>query len=397
VTLTADRTTPRGLRESRLGLWSLGLAACLAVTTEMLPVGLLPDIGRTFAVSDSVTGLLVSLYAVMVAAFAVPLTLATSRFARKPLLLATLLGYALSNLLVAGAPAFAVVAAGRTVGGITHALFFSLIIGYVPRLVARADVGRALAVVGGGASAGFVVGVPLSTSLGHATGWRVSFGVLAVTALGTFALVSRLLPGVEHAPTARRTRGGGRRELAAVSVSNTLTFLGQFTVYTFISVLLLASGVAPVYVGPILLMCGACGLLGLWYVGRRLDRNPRRTAVLILTTLIGSLAVLGIAGPMFAAVVVAAAVWCAAFGGVPSIYQACAVRTHAVSPEMAGAWTNASANIGIAGGAAIGAGLLQTAGLWSLPWAGVCLAALGLAVVALSRRAFPSDVDATKV
>ena len=50
-------------------------------------MGLLPHIGAAFAVSDSVTGLLVSLYAVMVAALAVPLTVATSRFCRKPLLL----------------------------------------------------------------------------------------------------------------------------------------------------------------------------------------------------------------------------------------------------------------------------------------------------------------------
>ena len=390
VTLTADRVTPQGLRKSLPGLWSLGLASCLAVTTEMLPVGLLPDIGHTFAVSDSVTGLLVSLYAVMVATLAVPLTLATSRFARKPLLLATLLGYALSNVLVAAAPVFGVVAAGRTVGGVTHALFFSLIIGYVPRLVARADVGRALALVGGGASAGFVVGVPLSTTLGTAVGWRSSFAVLAVMAVLTFALVSRLLPGVAHEPTARRPDRRGRRQLTAVSMSNMLTFLGQFTVYTFISVVLLASGVAPVFVGPILLVCGACGLLGLWYVGRDLDRNPRRTALLILATLIGALVVLGWAGSTLVAVVLAAAVWNAAFGGVPSIYQACAVRTHAVSPEMAGAWTNATANVGIAGGAAIGAGLLNTTGLWSLPWAGACLAALGLAVVVLSRKAFPS-------
>ena len=390
VTLTADRVTPQGLRKSLPGLWSLGLASCLAVTTEMLPVGLLPDIGHTFAVSDSVTGLLVSLYAVMVATLAVPLTLATSRFARKPLLLATLLGYALSNVLVAAAPVFGVVAAGRTVGGVTHALFFSLIIGYVPRLVARADVGRALALVGGGASAGFVVGVPLSTTLGTAVGWRSSFAVLAVMAVLTFALVSRLLPGVAHEPTARTPDRRGRRQLTAVSMSNMLTFLGQFTVYTFISVVLLASGVAPVFVGPILLVCGACGLLGLWYVGRDLDRNPRRTALLILATLIGALVVLGWAGSTLVAVVLAAAVWNAAFGGVPSIYQACAVRTHAVSPEMAGAWTNATANVGIAGGAAIGAGLLNTTGLWSLPWAGACLAALGLAVVVLSRKAFPS-------
>ena len=171
--------SPRGLRGALPGLLSLALASCLAVTTEMLPVGLLPNIGAAFAVPDSVTGLLVGLYAVMVAALAVPLTIATSRFARKPLLLATLVGYAVSNALVAMAPAFAVVAAGRTVGGITHALFFSLVIGYAPRLVSKAHVGRALALAGSGASLGFVLGVPLLTSLGIATGWRVPFIVLA--------------------------------------------------------------------------------------------------------------------------------------------------------------------------------------------------------------------------
>lgn len=74
---------------------------------------------------------------------------------------------------------------------------------------------------------------------------------------------------------------------------------------------------------------------------------------------------------------------------MPSIYQACAVHTHAVSPELAGAWVNATVNLGIAGGAAIGAGLLQSAGLWSLPWVGAALVALSLAVILLARRAFP--------
>ncbi len=147
VTLTADRAAAHGLRSRLPGLLSLAMASCLAVTTEMLPVGLLPDIGATFSMPESVTGLLVTLYAMMVAALAVPLTVATTRFDRRPLLLATLLGYVVSNVLVAAAPTFAVVAAGRAVGGLTHALFFSLTIGYVPRLVARADVGRALAIV----------------------------------------------------------------------------------------------------------------------------------------------------------------------------------------------------------------------------------------------------------
>jgi predicted MFS family arabinose efflux permease len=341
-------------------------------------------------VSPSVTGLLVSLYAVMVAALAVPLTVATSRFGRKPLLLTTLVGYAVSNALVAVAPAFTVVAIGRAVGGTTHALFFSLVIGYAPRLVSRAHVGRALALAGGGASAGMVLGVPLTTSLGTAVGWRASFALLAALSIVTFVLVGRLLPRVNHERASGRSTRSGRSALAAVSASNLFSFLGQFTVYTFVSVLLLSSGVSPAFVGPILLACGACGLLSLWWVGRRLDRSPRRAAVVVLGTVAVAVVTLGATWPSLVAVVIATAVWNGAFGGLPSIYQACAVRTHAVSPELAGAWVNATANAGIAGGAAIGAGLLQTAGLSSLPWVGASLIGVGLAVVLLSRRAFPA-------
>jgi predicted MFS family arabinose efflux permease len=389
MTLTAEQTSARGLRESLPGLLSLALASCVAVTTEMLPVGLLPEIGTTFTVADSVTGLLVSLYAAMVATLAVPLTVATSRFARKPLLLTTLACYALSSALVAAAPSFAVVAVGRTLGGVTHALFFSLVIGYSPRLVSGAHVGRALALAGSGASAGLVLGVPLLTSFGAAAGWRASFAALAVLSVLTFILVTKLLPRVDHEPMSTRHFSGGRRQVAAVATSNTLVFLGQFTVYTFISVLLLASGATPAFVGPILLASGACGLLGLWYAGRGLDRNPRRTAVVVVAGTVGAVLLLGVTWPTLVTVVVATAIWSAAFGGVPSIYQACAVRAQAMPPELAGAWINSTANIGIAGGAAIGAGLLHTVGLSWLPWPGALLMACGLGVILLCRRAFP--------
>jgi predicted MFS family arabinose efflux permease len=380
-----------GIRDNAPGLLSLASAACLAVTTEILPVGLLPSIGSTFDVPDSVTGLLVSLYAVMVAVLAVPLTIATARFARKPLLLATVAGYVVSNTLVAAAPVFAVVAVGRTVGGLTHALFFSLLIGYAPRLVSRAHVGRALALVASGASTGLVLGVPLSTSLGTAFGWRVSFAVLAGWSILTFAFVTKLLPRVSNERTSSGQQRTGRGALAAVAASNTLAFLGQFTLYTFISVVLLTSGISKALIGPILLVCGACGLVGVWYSGRNLDRNPRRTVVVMLAVVISAVAVVGTTWPTAVTVVVATVIWNGAFSGLPSIYQACAVRTHAVSPELAGAWVNATANVGIAGGAAIGAGLLQTTGLQSLPWVCAALIGLGLAVILLSPKAFPAQ------
>ena len=391
MSVTLDQAATRGLREALPALLSLALASCLAVTTEMLPVGLLPDLGAAFEVSDSTTGLLVGLYAVMVALFAVPLTVLTSRFARKPLLMATVAGYAVSNAAVAVAPSFVVVAAGRTVGGLTHALFFSLLIGYTPRLVSRAIVGRALAIAGCGVSAGLVLGVPLLTSLGAATGWRTPFAVLAVASVGTFALIGAVLPGVPNAEETAEREPGRRGRLVAVSASNTLVFVGHFTAYTFISLLLIGSGVSATFIGPILLGCGACGLIGLWYAGRGLDRNPRRTTLIILCATLIAVAALGAAWPVMAGVLAATAIWCGAFGGVPSLYQACAVRTHAVSPERAGAWVNATANVGIAGGSALGAALLETAGLGVLPWVAIALMSAGTVVVALSRSAFPAQ------
>ncbi|MCP2626413.1 MFS transporter [Mycolicibacterium smegmatis] len=389
VPLTASRTG--GLRSSLPGLLTLAAASALAVTTEMLPIGLLPQIADAFGVSASVSGLLVGLYAVMVAALAVPLTVATSRFARKPLLMATVAGYLVSNTVVAAAPVFAVLAMGRAVGGITHALFFSLVIGYAPRLVPGGTVGRALAVAGSGASVGLVVGAPVLTTLGAAAGWRAPFVVLAGLAVCTLVMLSKILPAVDHDPDGRSSQAGRRGRLAAVAASNTLVFLGHFTVYTFISVILLANGAPPALVGPILLICGACGLLGLWYAGHGLDRNPRRTTLALLGALMLTVAALAVPWPALWTVLAVIALWSTAFGGVPSIYQSCAVRTHEVSPERAGAWINATANAGIAGGSAIGAGLLESVGVQALSWAGAALVGLGMSVALVCRRAFPVE------
>ncbi|WP_217496691.1 MFS transporter [Acidipropionibacterium acidipropionici] len=101
-----------GLGAAVPGLVVLALATFSALTTEMVPVGLLPTLSRAFGVATSVAGLLVSLYAGLVAVLSVPLTWATRRLPRKPLLMACLGSYALSNAICAAAPSFAAVGPG---------------------------------------------------------------------------------------------------------------------------------------------------------------------------------------------------------------------------------------------------------------------------------------------
>jgi predicted MFS family arabinose efflux permease len=384
---TSDPAEP-GLGGARAGLIILSLSAFAAVTTEMVPVGLLPAISHEFGVAESTAGLLVSLYAVIVAVLAVPLTLATKRIPGKRLLLLVMGCYAVSNVISALAPSLAVLAVGRAVGGATHALFFSVFIGYVTRLVPPARTGRALALASAGVSAGFVLGVPLATALGNAAGWRAAFAALAVLMMVVLALLAVMLPDVRSQPDELRPAPGQRRRMATVIGSNTLALLGHYTLYTYVSVLLLRSGASPDTVGPVLLVFGVFGLIGVWSAGPRLDRHLRASALVILAILGAGIAAVGAAFPVLALVIVAGAVWNGAFGAVPSLYQTAAVRAQATSPELAGAWINASSNIGIAVGAALGGAVLVSSGIREVAWLAAALVIIAIVVMLLARRAF---------
>jgi predicted MFS family arabinose efflux permease len=164
--------------------------------------------------------------------------------------------------------------------------------------------------------------------------------------------------------------------------------VGQYTLYTYVSVLLLRSGASSVAVGPILLVLGVFGLIGVWSVGPRLDRHLRGSALAALAILAAGIAAAGAAFPVLALVIVAGAVWNGAFAAVPSISQTAAVRTRATSPELAGAWINASSNAVIAVGAALGGVVLVSAGIRDVAWLAAAFVIVAIVTVLLARRAF---------
>ncbi|MFC8797566.1 MFS transporter [Promicromonospora sp. NPDC057138] len=386
---------PGGVRDAGGGLFALALATFVAITTELVPVGLLPLISDDLTVSESVAGLLVTAYAFMVAALALPLTSATRRLPRKAVLLGALAIYTLSNVIVAVAPTFTLVATARALGGASHAVFFSVSIGYASRLVRPHLAGRALALVTLGASAGFVLGVPLSTSLGTAVGWRTAFLVLAGACALAGVLTALLLPAVPGggAPPDDAARSARRTALAGVTTANALAYLGHYTVYTYVSVLLLAAGLATAALGPALLLIGALGLIGAWYAAARLDVRPRQTTIVTLAVVAGGVLALGLAFPGTMGTLAAAAVWSIGFGAVAAVFQTAAIRTRGASPDVVGALVNATANIGIGGGAALGALVLDAAGAGAVPYTGAALVVAALVVVVVGRRAFPATPE----
>ena len=384
-----------GFGLARPGLLVLAMASFGAVTTEILPVGLLPAIGSAFGTSEAATGLLVTSYAAMVMILAVPLTLATRRIPGRRLLLLTMAGYTLSNVGCTLAPSFAAILLARAVGGLSHALFFSVCIGYAVRLVPRASMGRALALVSAGITAGVIVGAPIAVAVGDAVGWRAAFGVLVVLMVVTAVMIMMVLPATSARSEPPVGPAGRWHDAAGPIVGDGLAYIGQFTLYTYITVLLLDAGAGQVAIAPLLGVFGLFGLLGTWRAAPLLDRRPRRVAIVILLLSTASMVALGFAVGSLIPVIVAAAIWNVALGPVAALFQSATVRTDAVTPELAGAWINTASNVGITAGSLLGGVILAVSDIRAVAWTGALPVLLALLTVAVSRQAFPPSVPET--
>jgi len=385
-------TTPTIRLSSAMGLGALALSTFVAITTELLPVGLLPQMSRDLGVDESTMGLAVTVYALVVTVLAIPLTALTVRLPRKRLLIATLVGYALSNLIVALAPTFVVLCIGRSVGGLAHALFFSVASAYASKLVPKHLVGRAIAIVYAGTSLGYVLGIPLATSLGASVGWRAAFFALVGVSVLLVLLTISMLPGVtgsaaSHNGNARAWRRSG---LISVAVVNAVLFLGHYTAYTYVSALLGLAGVEESAVGSVLLILGGAGIVGLWAAGMIVDRAPRLGLLYAAGAMALSLLALTLVEGDLTGTIISIGVWCMAFGAAPTFLVTAAIRTGAVSPDIAGAVVNGSSNLGIGLGAAFGAQVFALSGVGALPPVAAVLVAASVVVVFFAHRAFPS-------
>ncbi len=376
---------------SIVGIAVLGLATFFAITTELMPVGLLGTMSRDLGVSESTMGVVVTVYAAAVALLALPLTSFTARLPRKTVLVATLVGYAVSNLMVALAPSFAVVCAGRVVGGVAHALFFSVASAYATRIVPPRLAGRAIAFVYSGSSLGFVLGVPIATWVAQTIGWRPAVGAVAAASAVLAAIALAFLPAVSGAssPHIGSPRAWARTGLLSVVVADLLLFAGHYVVYTYIGPYAIDAGLDAHLVSGALLVLGATGVVGLWIAGLFVDRAPRQTLIVAVAVMAAAFAVLPFVHGSLVGTMVVAGVWMAANGTTGTLFMAAAIRTGGVSPDIAGALVNGASNIGIAGGAALGGQALGVVGLQWMPLAGGAVLLASLGVVVAARRGFP--------
>jgi predicted MFS family arabinose efflux permease len=371
---------------TKLALGALSAACFVSVTSENLPVALLPQLASGLGVADSAIGLLMTGYALVVAVSVVPLVALTSRWDRRTTALVTLGMVVVSNLVLAVAPNYGVAVAARLVAATGHGVFWSVVASMAARLLGPGRGGRATAVVFAGNSLAFLFGLSVSSWLGTSLGWRPAVFAVAGAAAVT-ALVIRLTVGPMPATASALHGRVAHRSLLPVNVTTLLLVTGHFAAFTYITAII--ARYVRLTGSPtslLLLAHGTAGLLGLVLIGRHIDGHPRATA--LVTT--GGLAVCMVAllvlpGPLAAGAAIVA--WAGPAAGIGVVLQAAVLRVAKDRPDLASAVYIVAFQIGIAAGAALG-GLGLDHGM--LPVAVVIAAVGGLtsALVAWRSKAF---------
>ena len=362
---------------------ALAAAAFCYATGDSLPVGLLPVMSASLHSSLPATGLLVTIYALVVVVASAPLTYLTRRVSRR-FLLAGLLGVFVAGTLAgAASPGYGWLMATRVVTALSQAVFWSIVFVAAASLFPAGERGRAIAVAGSGGPLAILLGVPAGTWIGQHAGWRVAFVAVSVAGLATAAAVLALIPArrssENHAAAGTDPDALGYGLLVAATV---LAVTGTYTAYTYVSAFLTkVSGLPARDVPLVLLLGGLASLAGLGCSGRLLERHPRAAIVAPAGALAASmfgLYVLGTAGPA------AAILQAVESFGVAGLGISIQARVFVVSPrgtDIASAVFTSAYNVGIAAGPVIGGLVLSGPGLGTTPLAGGLLASAALALL----------------
>jgi predicted MFS family arabinose efflux permease len=368
----------------------------VGILSELVPSGVLPQMTEGLGVSDSQVGFLVGVYALASAGGAIPLISATLAVNRKQLLLALLIGFALSNIVVAITSSYAVIVASRVFGGICAGVMWPMIAAYGTRLVPENMHGKAITVIMSGNTLGISIGMPAMTAIGIAFGWRTEFMSLGLFVAAIAVLSYVYLPSVGGEQLTKSNSPLAVIRNPSILIVLLLTLLSvtaHYGVYTYITLLVEMIAFAG-GIGVALLIFGVGSVVSVFVSAKYIDAYLRPLIVVML-------ALGGIAMALFLAFGGAVGVshfafflWGLAFGPLVTMYQTAVSKQVEEGRDVATSVQSSVFNLSIMIATGVGGALLTRqpeAGARGIVYMSLACFALAAVVASMARRTLRSS------
>ena len=366
---------------------ALAVGAFIFNTTEFIPIALLSDIGQSFGKPATEVGMMITVYAWIVALLSLPLMLMTKNIERRKLLLMLFALFALFHALSFFSWNFNILLVSRIGIALTHAVFWSITASLAVRLAPTGKTNQALGLLSTGTVLAMVLGIPLGRVIGQYFGWQLSFLLIGVCAAGVMLVLAKNLPALPSQNTGSLSSLPSlfkRRNLMLLYAITVLIITAHFTAYSYIEPFVLqVGGFKAEQVTIVLSLYGLAGFAASYLFGKWFAKSQRlfmlgAVAVILLSALL-LLPFASFPYAVYALVFIwGVAIVIVSLGMVSKVLAFASDATDVANSIYSGLY-----NVGIGGGALLGHYVTVWFGLSNIGIAGALLAAAGLAVCGL--------------
>ena len=394
MSMSSSETTSPNPSRQWICVITLAFAAFIFNTTEFIPVALLSDIGQSFNMPATDVGIMITIYAWVVALISLPMMLMTKNIERRFLLIALFVVFIACHMLSYFAWNFNMLIASRIGIAFSHALFWSITASLAVRIAPKGKEFQALGLLATGTALAMVLGIPFGRMIGEAYGWRNTFALIAIGAALVCLTLAKMLPKLPSINSGSFKSIGilfKRPSLMLVFALTIIMISAQFTAYSYIEPFTLnIAHFSSAQTTTLLLIYGAAGFLGSYLFGKFGARYPKVAIPFSsLCLAISMLLLLPLAQDLISLNMLSL-FWGMGIIGLSLALQAKALNLASDATDVAMAIYSGLYNVGIGGGALLGGWVITRYSLSHIGFVGGLVAVFGmiLALVLVQRKDF---------
>lgn len=348
----------RSLAREWLPLLALTFSTFIFNTSEFIPIGLLSDIAADFSITESKAGLMITIYAWVVAITSLPLMVLASGIESKKLMCGIVTLFAASHILSALSGSYWMLMASRIGVACAHAIFWSIVTPLAVKIAPQGHKAAALSMIVAGSSIAMIVGLPMGRAIGIATGWRTTFLIIGLIAFAILIFLSFILPTTEGGKAFSFRQLPSLLRIPALPPLYIVTVVmvtAHFTAYSYIEPFMAqTAGIREETITMLLSMFGIMGIVGSILFSRYFERHRSMFIRIAVIGMCTSLLLLLPAARSLQSIIALLAAWGLSYTFFGMVFQSEVIRNVKENTSIAMSIYSGIYNVGIGGGALIG-------------------------------------------